>query len=128
VHVALRADHDTRRAAGGLSLLAGTAAESAAQAPGRSEGTGSVIGLEYQVLDNQRLESSMAAALAATGMTGMKHYVEAVQCGEMLKEPDDQINYTRSIGSWESTRGRASPNSPSRSGPRARRASTRLAS
>ncbi|MBL0171197.1 MAG: hypothetical protein IPP90_10785 [Gemmatimonadaceae bacterium] len=74
----------------------GTHASLAAQQrPPRSSGTGMVIGLEYAVLDNARLVSSTAAALGETGLTGMKHYVEAVQWGEMQKSPTAAVDFTR---------------------------------
>jgi hypothetical protein len=67
----------------------------AQERPGRAAGDGIVIGLEYQTLDSQRLVASMAAAFAETGMPGMKHYVEAVQWGEMQKGPDVPIDFTK---------------------------------
>jgi hypothetical protein len=67
----------------------------AQERPGRHAGNGIVIGLEYQTLDNQRLVASMAAAFAQTGLTGMKHYVEAVQWGEMQKSATAPIDFTK---------------------------------
>lgn len=76
-----------------LAPLAGSLA--VAQAPGRATGGGIAIGLEYVTLDNERAVASLAEAFAATGMTGMKHYVEAVQWGEMQKGPTQPIDFTK---------------------------------
>jgi hypothetical protein len=63
--------------------------------PGRVPGSGIVVGLEYALLDNVRLVKSMATTFAQTGMPGMKHYVEAVQWGEMQKGPTQPIVFTK---------------------------------
>ena len=78
-----------------LLMAASTAAAQNALRPGRTAGTGIVVGLEYALLDNARLVKGMASALAETGMTGMKHYVEAVQWGEMQSGPSAPIVYTK---------------------------------
>jgi hypothetical protein len=64
------------------------------QLPGHFAGDGIVVGLEYAVLDNPALVKGMAEAYAETGMTGMKHYPEAVQWGEMQKGPNAPIDFT----------------------------------
>lgn len=79
----------------GTLAIACVAIPASAQAPGRSAGNGIVIGLEYGVLDNQRLVANLAESLGRTGMTGMKHYVEAVQWGEMQKGPNQRIDFTK---------------------------------
>ncbi|MEW6363761.1 MAG: hypothetical protein AB1714_03880 [Acidobacteriota bacterium] len=63
--------------------------------PGRFAGKGIVIGLEYAVVNNQPLVHEMSRALAETGMTGMKHFPDAVEWGDMQKGPDQKIDYTR---------------------------------
>ncbi|MBI2840489.1 MAG: hypothetical protein HYX75_19390 [Acidobacteria bacterium] len=63
--------------------------------PGRHAGTGIVVGLEYAVLDNLRLVQGMARAYAETGMTGMKHYPEAVAWGAMQTGADRPIDFTK---------------------------------
>ena len=66
--------------------------------PGRFAGDGTVIGLEYALLDNPRVLAGMAEAFAATGLTGMKHHVEAVQWGEMQSGPDEDIDFEKLDG------------------------------
>ena len=63
--------------------------------PGRFEKEGIVIGLEYAGLDNPAYTISMADALAGTGMTGMKHYAEAVAWGKMQKGPNKPIDFSK---------------------------------
>lgn len=80
------------------SFLAMTLAQSSgAQAPlpGRAANGGLVVGMEYALLDNVRLVRGMADAFAATGLTGMKHYVEAVQWDAMQKGPTSPIVFTK---------------------------------
>ena len=64
-------------------------------APGRFAGGGIVIGLEYALLDNPRIAAGMAEAFAATGIPGMKHYVEAVQWGAMQGGPREDIDFEK---------------------------------
>ena len=78
-----------------FSLLASPRTVAAQQLPPRLPGTNMVIGLEYAVLDNLRLVTSMATALSATGLTGMKHYVESVQWGEMQKSATAPVDFTK---------------------------------
>lgn len=63
--------------------------------PPRSAGTGLVVGLEYALLDNDRLVKAMASALAETGLTGMKHYVESVQWDAMQASATAPIDFTK---------------------------------
>ena len=63
------------------------------QLPGRFAGKGIVVGLEYVVFNNRRLVINMADAFAETGMTGMKHYPEAVQWNEMQRGPNRPIDF-----------------------------------
>ncbi|MES2176770.1 MAG: hypothetical protein V4550_02805 [Gemmatimonadota bacterium] len=63
--------------------------------PARTAGPGIVVGFEYALLDNQRLVANMAAAFADAGLTGMKHYVESVQWGEMQRGPNAAIDFTK---------------------------------
>ena len=77
----------------GLILCASLTAS--AQLPGRPAGPGIVVGLEYALLDNQRVVASTARTLAETGLTGMKHYVEAVSWGNMQPGPNRPINFTK---------------------------------
>lgn len=63
--------------------------------PGRFAGDGIVIGLEYALLDNPRISAGMANAFADTGMPGMKHYVEAMQWGNMQSGPRDDIDFEK---------------------------------
>ena len=67
----------------------------AASLPGRFANGGIVIGLEYALLDNQKLVSGMAGSFARTGLTGMKHYAEAVEWGAMQKGPDKPLDFTK---------------------------------
>lgn len=76
-----------------LLLAAPVCGRLAAQEPGRFAGDGIVVGLEYALLDNPRLAEGMAEAFAATGLPGMKHYVEAVQWGNMQSGPDEEIDF-----------------------------------
>ncbi|NUQ11131.1 MAG: hypothetical protein HUU26_02220 [Gemmatimonadaceae bacterium] len=79
-----------------LALLAPVlAGAQGIQRPGRDAGAGIVVGLEYALLDNLRLVRGMADAFAETGMPGMKHYVEAVQWGEMQSGPNAPIVFTK---------------------------------
>jgi hypothetical protein len=64
-------------------------------APGRFAGKGLVVGLEYAVLDNAPVVKGMARAFAETGLTGMKHYPEAVAWGAMQKGPDQALDFTK---------------------------------
>lgn len=75
--------------------VAATSVQGQAQKPGREAGSGIVVGLEYALLDHAPLVKGMAAAFAETGMPGMKHYVEAVQWGEMQKGPTAPIVFTK---------------------------------
>jgi hypothetical protein len=63
--------------------------------PGRLSGAGIVVGLEYSLLDNERLSNSLADAFAVTGLTGMKHYVESVQWGAMQKNATAPIDFSK---------------------------------
>lgn len=81
-----------------LCLLASgpvNAIDSNSALPGRRAGNGIVVGLEYAVLDNLRLVQGMARSFAETGMTGMKHYPEAVAWGAMQAGPDKPIDFTK---------------------------------
>lgn len=71
------------------------AAAAQAPLPGRTAGSGIVVGLEYALLDNARLVKGMATTFAEVGLPGMKHYVEAVQWGEMQKGPAQPIVFTK---------------------------------
>ncbi len=82
-------------AAGLILHVISASAGAQAAAPGRDAGSGIVVGLEYALLDNAPLVKGMAAAFAETGMPGMKHYVEAVQWGEMQKGPTAPIVFTK---------------------------------
>jgi len=62
--------------------------------PGRFPGKGMVIGLEYAILNNEPMVKRMAALFAETGLTGMKHYPEAVAWGKMQKGPKQDIDFT----------------------------------
>lgn len=64
-------------------------------AGGRFAGKGIVIGLEYAVSDNPELVANMARAFAETGMTGMKHFPDAVSWGKMQKGPDAPIDFEK---------------------------------
>lgn len=79
----------------GLALIIGIRFPLHAQAPARAAGSGIIIGLEYALLDNQRVVAAMAGAFAETGLTGMKHYVEAVQWGNMQSGPNRPIDFTK---------------------------------
>lgn len=80
-----------------LSAPAGVRAQapSAGARPGRFAGDGIVVGLEYVTLDSLPMVRSMADAFATTGMTGMKHYAEAVRWGEMQAGPNLPIDFTK---------------------------------
>jgi len=81
---------------GTACLPPGTAAQEATDttaAPGRFAGDGIVVGFEYALLDSPRLVAGMAATFAETGIPGMKHYVEAVQWGNMQSGPDEEIDF-----------------------------------
>jgi hypothetical protein len=65
------------------------------QFPGRFAGPGIVVGLEYAVLDNQRLVEAMARAFAETGLTGMKHFPEAIQWDRMQKGPNQPVDFSK---------------------------------
>lgn len=87
-----------RHCAMGASLLIAMLASmpaTAQQRPGRTAGSQIIVGLEYALLDNARLVKGMADAFAETGMPGMKHYVEAVQWGEMQSGPNAPIVFTK---------------------------------
>lgn len=60
---------------------------------GRFAGNGIVIGLEYAVLNHEALVKETASVLSETGMTGMKHFAEAVQWGAMQKGPNAPIDF-----------------------------------
>jgi hypothetical protein len=62
--------------------------------PGRFAGNNIVIGLEYAILNNEKIVTAMAKTFAETGMTGMKHYAEAVEWGAMQKSPTAPIDYS----------------------------------
>ncbi len=78
-----------------LSLGTMDLAAQSGQKPGRFAGGGIVVGLEYAVLDNERLVRTLAAAFAETGMPGMKHFPEAVSWGKMQSGPKRPIDFTR---------------------------------
>ena len=65
------------------------------QLPGRFPGQGIVVGLEYAVLDNPRLVEAMARAFAETGLTGMKHFPEAIQWDRMQKGPHLPLDFSK---------------------------------
>jgi len=81
------------------ALLGATAAPARAvdgeELPGRFARRKTVIGLEYATLDNEAAVTSKASAYAAMGLTGFKHYVEAVDWGSMQKGPEAAIDFTR---------------------------------
>ncbi len=80
-----------------LSAILGVASLSAQDVvrEGRFAKDNIVIGLEYQTLDNERLVVNTSKVLAETGMTGMKHFVEAVQWGNMQKRPKARIDFKK---------------------------------
>ncbi len=63
--------------------------------PGRFAGEGINVGMEYVVFNSERFVESSARAFAETGMTGMKHYVEAVDWGTMQRGPRQKIEFSK---------------------------------
>jgi hypothetical protein len=63
--------------------------------PGRFAQRRTVIGLEYATLDNETAVANKALAYAEMGLTGFKHYVEAVEWGSMQKGPEAAIDFSK---------------------------------
>lgn len=63
--------------------------------PGRFAGDGITVGMEYVVFNSERFVRSSARAFAETGMTGMKHFVEAVDWGTMQAGPRKKIDFSK---------------------------------
>lgn len=78
------------------SLLVMFAAVAApAQQSGRPSGSGIIVGLEYAVVDNQRIVKAMAREFAETGMPGMKLLGEAADWGGMQRGPNLPIDFAK---------------------------------
>jgi hypothetical protein len=84
-----------------FALLCGISCRSPAQPlpeeelPGRVAGNNLVVGMEYVVFNSERFVKSSARAFAETGMTGMKHFVEAVDWGTMQRRPNAPIDFSK---------------------------------
>jgi len=70
---------------------------------------GIAVGLEYALLNNQKLVSGMSESFAETGLTSMKHFAEAVEWGAMQKGPDRPTSQSWT-GSCARTSTTVSPN------------------
>ncbi|RNC80357.1 MAG: hypothetical protein ED559_00635 [Phycisphaera sp.] len=54
-----------------------------------------MVGFEYAILNNEPLVAGLADAFAELGLPGMKHYVEAVEWGNMQRGPGAPIDFTK---------------------------------